>query len=60
MVGSEDILTPIDAGPDGAGARYVADHLPNGRMEVFEGSGHAHYVDQADRSIEVILDFLAG
>ena len=60
MVGSEDILTPIDAGPDGAGARYVADHLPNGRMEVFEGSGHAHYVDQAERSIEVILDFLAG
>ena len=60
MVGSEDILTPIDAGPGGAGARYVADHLPNGRMEVFEGSGHGHYVDQAERSIEVILEFLAA
>ena len=59
MVGDEDILTPIDAGPGGAGARYVAEYLPNGRMEVFEGSGHGHYVEQAERSLEVILDFLA-
>ena len=60
MVGRHDILTPIDAGPEGAGARYVAENLPNGRMEIFEHSGHAHYVEEADRSIEVILDFLAG
>ncbi len=60
MVGAHDILTPIDAGPNGAGARYVAEHLPNGRMEVFEHSGHAHYVEEVDRSVEVILDFLAA
>lgn len=60
MVGRYDILTPIDAGPGGAGARYVAENLPNGRMEIFEHSGHAHYVEEADRSIEVILDFLSG
>ena len=27
MTGSEDCLTPIDAGPDGAGARWIADNI---------------------------------
>ncbi len=60
MVGSEDVLTPLDAGPSGAGARYVAEHLPHGRLEVFEGSGHGHYVEQPDQSVAVILDFLGS
>ncbi len=59
MVGAEDILTPLDGGPGGAGARYVADHLPNGRLEIFETSGHTHYIEEPEKSIEVILDFLA-
>ncbi len=59
MVGIHDILTPLDAGPEGAGARYVADNLPNGRLEIFHESGHSHYVEEVDRSIEVIIDFLA-
>ncbi len=60
MVGSDDVLTPLDGGPGGADARYVADHLVNGHLEVFEGSGHGHYIEQAERSVEVILDFLRG
>ena len=60
MVGSEDLLTPLDMGPGGAGARYVAEHLPDSRLEIFEGSGHGHYLEQADESIAVIVDFLAG
>ena len=59
MVGSEDNLTPLDAPLPGACARYVAEHLPNGRLAVFEGSGHGHYVEQAEESIAVILDFLS-
>lgn len=58
MVGSEDILTPLDAGPGGAGARYVAENLPNGRLAVFDGSGHGHYIEQPEESLKVILDFL--
>lgn len=58
MVGSEDVLTPLDMGPGGAGARYVAENLPDARLEIFEGSGHGHYIEQADESIAVILDFL--
>lgn len=60
MVGSDDVLTPLDGGPGGADARYVAEHLPHGHLVVFEGSGHGHYIEQAERSVEVILDFLAG
>lgn len=60
MVGSEDVLTPLEMGPDGAGARYVARQLPNSRLEIFEGSGHGHYIEQANKSIEVILDFLGS
>lgn len=58
MVGSEDNLTPLDAGPGGAGARYVAESLPNGQLAIFEGSGHGHYVEQPEESVKVILDFL--
>jgi pimeloyl-ACP methyl ester carboxylesterase len=60
MVGSEDVLTPLDMGPDGAGARYVAEHLPDARLEIFEGSGHGHYIEQAEESITAILEFLGS
>ena len=59
MVGSEDVLTPLDAGPGGAGARYVAENLPGARLAVFEGSGHGHYIEQQEESLAAILDFLA-
>jgi 3-oxoadipate enol-lactonase len=58
MVGSEDVLTPLDAGPGGVGARQVAALVPGARLAVFEGSGHGHYIEQADESIAVLLDFL--
>ncbi len=58
MVGSDDILTPLDAGPHGVGARNVASMIPNATLKIFEGSGHGHYIEQADESIEAILEFL--
>lgn len=58
MVGSEDVLTPLDAGPDGVGARQVAEMIPNATLAIFEGSGHGHYIEQADESLDVIMDFL--
>lgn len=58
MVGSEDVLTPLDAGPGGAGARYVSENLPNARLVVFEGSGHGHYIEQPEESLHAILEFL--
>ena len=58
MVGSDDILTPLDAGPGGVGARQVAAMIPNATLKIFQGSGHGHYIEQADESIEAILSFL--
>jgi pimeloyl-ACP methyl ester carboxylesterase len=60
MVGSEDVLTPLDAGPDGVGARAVADRLPDARLVVFEGSGHGHYIEAAEASAQAILEFLSS
>ena len=60
MVGSEDVLTPLDAGPGGAGARYVAENLPDARLVVFEGSGHGHYIEQQQESLAAIIGFLSG
>lgn len=58
MVGSDDVLTPLDAGPAGVGARQVAELIPDATLCVFEGSGHGHYIEQANESIEAILGFL--
>ncbi len=60
MVGSEDVLTPLDSGPDGVGARQVAEMIPNASLAIFEGSGHGHYIEQADESLEVIIEFLTA
>jgi pimeloyl-ACP methyl ester carboxylesterase len=32
--------------------------IPLGELRVFEGSGHGHYVEQADESVDAIIDFL--
>jgi len=56
MVGSADVLTPLDAGPSGVGPRQVAEMIPNAMLAVFEGSAHGHYVEQADKSMVVVSD----
>ena len=58
MVGSDDVLTPLHAGPAGVGAADVAARIPNAELVVFEGSGHGHYVEQPEQSNRVILEFL--
>jgi aminoacrylate hydrolase len=59
MVGAEDVLTPLDCGPDGAGARAMADSIPGARLAVLEG-GHGYLVEQPEESIRLIVDFLLG
>ncbi|MEP7201596.1 MAG: alpha/beta hydrolase [Ilumatobacteraceae bacterium] len=58
MVGAHDVLTPLDTGPNGVGARRVAELIPTATLKVFEGSGHGHYIEQPDESIDAILEFL--
>lgn len=62
MVGDEDVLTPADQGPLGAGGRYIYDHLSNAAFKelmVAAGSGHANLMDNPEISNEGVLKFLA-
>ena len=58
MVGDQDVITPLDAGPDGAGARFMAERISHAELYILEGCGHGNLVERAAESIEVIIDFL--
>ncbi len=60
MCGSEDCLTPIDAGPDGAGSRWLAEHIDGAQLFVVEGSGHTNLMEEPELSARVVIDFLQG
>jgi 3-oxoadipate enol-lactonase len=58
MVGDQDVITPLYSGPEGAGAAYMAEHIPDAELCVFEGCGHGNLVERADESIARIVEFL--
>ena len=58
MAGGEDCLTPVDAGPDGAGARALAEGIADARLLVLEGCGHGNLVERPEESIAAIVAFL--
>ena len=60
LVGSEDVLTPLDTGPAGTGMRAMAELIPRARFEVIEGCGHGNMFEAPDASNAAILDFLLG
>lgn len=59
MVGDQDVITPLDAGPDGAGARFMASQIPQAELCIFRGCGHGNLVERASDSIERIIEFLS-
>ncbi len=42
------------------GCRYMYEHIPGARMEVFEGSGHALFYEEPDRFNAVVTGFVDG
>jgi pimeloyl-ACP methyl ester carboxylesterase len=38
----------------------LAEAIPGSRLEVLEGAGHLFFVEQTDRTVELIEDFLSG
>jgi len=59
MVGSEDVLTPIDQGPDGGGMRYMHDHIKGSELWIAQGSGHGLLAEKARETVEKVIDFLS-
>lgn len=51
--GSADRVVPVAHG------RLAADRLPNGRLAVIPGSGHQPQIEDPDRTVAVVRDFLA-
>jgi pimeloyl-ACP methyl ester carboxylesterase len=58
MDGDQDILTPLDQGPQGIGNRAIADAIPNGELYVIEGVGHTNLMEAPELSTEVVVGFL--
>ncbi|MDE0004654.1 MAG: alpha/beta hydrolase [Rhodospirillaceae bacterium] len=42
------------------GCRYMFEHIPGARMEVFEDSGHALFYEEPDRFNAVVSEFIDG
>lgn len=58
MDGDQDVLTPIDQAPQGAGSRLIAETIPNAELYVIEGVGHTNLMEAPALSVEVVSAFL--
>jgi pimeloyl-ACP methyl ester carboxylesterase len=57
--GDEDVMTPWDQGPKGAGQQWIADHLPNGETHVIKGSNHSTIFDNTEEHCRAVADFFS-
>ena len=60
MDGDEDVLTPLDQGPDGVGNRAIAEAIADAELYVIEGCAHTNLMEQPQLSTDVVVEFLKG
>ena len=58
ITAKKDMLTPMETGPTGAGAQWVADNVPDCEIIVYEDIGHADLVECPEKTIASTIDFL--
>ena len=58
--GDQDIMTPWQVGPSGAGQEYLAKHIEGARKYVVKGSNHSTLFDGTEENCRVVIDFLKG
>jgi pimeloyl-ACP methyl ester carboxylesterase len=56
--GDEDILTPLEAGPEGMGAVKIAQTIENSELEVMRGIAHTNMLEAPERSVASIVDYV--
>jgi pimeloyl-ACP methyl ester carboxylesterase len=56
--GDEDLMTPWDQGPGGAGQQAIYEGIAGAQRCVIPGSGHSTIFDNTERHAEAVLDFL--
>jgi pimeloyl-ACP methyl ester carboxylesterase len=57
--GDEDLMTPWDQGPDGAGQQAIAAGIANAETYVIAGSNHSTIFDNTGEHARVVADFFA-
>ena len=55
LSGRHDWITPVPQG-----AQRLHDALPNSELIVFEESGHFPFIEESDRFVEVVKNWLEG
>jgi pimeloyl-ACP methyl ester carboxylesterase len=57
--GDEDIMTPWEQGPGGAGQQAIADGIPGAETHVIAGSNHSTIIDGTAEHVRVVAEFFA-
>ena len=55
--GDEDIMTPWDQGPNGAGQQAIHDGIVGSEKYVIRGAGHSTIFDSTDEHARVVIEF---
>jgi 3-oxoadipate enol-lactonase len=55
--GDEDLMTPWDQGPDGAGQEAIYEGIQGAEKHVVRGSGHSTIFDNPEEHNRVVIDF---
>ena len=57
--GDDDCLTPLDCGPDGAGARKIHEGIAGSELYLLEGCGHGVLFERPDEAVGKVIEFLS-
>jgi pimeloyl-ACP methyl ester carboxylesterase len=58
--GDEDVMTPWDQGPGGAGQQAIYEGIPNAEKYVVAGSNHSTVFDASGEHNRVVIDFFTS
>ena len=58
--GDQDIMTPWEVGPSGAGQNYLAQNIDGAQKYVVKGSNHSTLFDGTGENCRVVIDFFQG
>jgi pimeloyl-ACP methyl ester carboxylesterase len=58
--GIDDCLTPLDCGPDGAGARKIHEGIAGSELYLLEVCGHGVLFERPDEAVGKVIGFLSA
>jgi len=58
--GDQDIMTPWELGPSGAGQEYLAQNIEGAQKYVVKGSNHSTLFEGTEENCRVVIDFFQG